>query len=61
MAAVAAAAPLADTSYAVHEQRDVDPEQFVVAGRPSPYTKIPVRVGLTQTNVENIDKLLHEV
>ncbi|KAI5306817.1 hypothetical protein KEM56_006974 [Ascosphaera pollenicola] len=60
-AAVAAAAPLVDDGYAVHERRAAVPADFKVAGRPSPYTKIPVRVGLTQSNLDNVDKLLLEV
>ncbi|KAI5298711.1 hypothetical protein KEM55_003035, partial [Ascosphaera atra] len=61
LAVAAAAVPHPGVEHVVHERRDELPSQWRYAGRANPSAKIPVRIGLTQSNLENAEKYLLEV
>ncbi|KAI4154970.1 MAG: hypothetical protein LQ340_001318, partial [Diploschistes diacapsis] len=61
LAAVAAAAPTAPASHVVHEKRDALPRNWVKRSRLEGNVKLPMRVGLTQSNLHKGDDLLMEV
>jgi len=56
----AAAAPTS-SSHVLHEKRDSAPRNWEKRGRVRPNIILPVRIGLTQNNLENGPKLLDEV
>ncbi len=49
------------TSHVVHEKRQIEPLNWQKYSRVDPSTVVPVRVGLTQSNLDNGPALLDEV
>ena len=43
--------------HVVHEKRAMDPIDWEVAGRANAHTTLPLRIGLKQQNIENIEFL----
>ena len=60
IAFTATAAPTS-TSYVVHEKRQSEPLNWQRYSRVDPSIVLPVRIGLTQSNLENGPVLLDEV
>lgn len=60
IALTATAAPTS-TSHVVHEKRQSEPLNWVKFSRVDPSTVLPVRIGLTQSNLDNGPRLLDEV
>ena len=60
IAFTATAAPTS-TSYAVHEKRQSEPLTWQKYSRVDPSIVLPVRIGLTQSNLDNGPVLLDEV
>lgn len=48
-------------SYAVHEKRQSPPRQWTKRGRVQADAVLPIRIGLTQTNLEKGHEFLMEV
>ena len=62
LAAFAAAAPAVPASlHVVHEKRDAAPRNWVKRSRLTGESKLPMRVGMTQSNLDISDDLLMEV
>ncbi|KAH7354976.1 putative alkaline serine protease AorO [Rhexocercosporidium sp. MPI-PUGE-AT-0058] len=59
-AAQAAAAPFS-SSHAVHERRDYVPKAWIKKGRVDADVELPVRIGMTQSNLDKGHDLLMEV
>lgn len=59
-AAQAAAAPFS-SSHAVHERRDYVPKAWMKRGRVDANVELPVRIGMTQSNLDKGHDLLMEV
>lgn len=63
-AAVAAAPHAVEESavlHVVHEERDSHPEEWVKQARVHPDSILPVRIGLTQNNLDNAHEMLMDV
>ena len=60
IALTATAAPTSP-SYAVHEKRESEPLNWQKYSRVDPSVVLPVRIGLTQSNLEHGSALLDEV
>lgn len=60
VALTATAAPTS-TSHAVHEKRQLQPLNWEKYSRVDPSIVLPVRIGLTQSNLESGPALLDEV
>lgn len=60
IALTARAAPT-HTSHTVHEKRQSDPLNWQKYSRVDPSIVLPVRIGLTQSNLDNGPALLDEV
>jgi tripeptidyl-peptidase-1 len=65
VAVLAATAVSLSTSnrHVLHEKRDAAPKQWMKRSVVSKNTKLPMRIGLTQSNIDNGvgDQLLHEM
>lgn len=59
LAASAAAVPF--TSHVVHERREFVPKAWIKQNRVDAAAKLPVRIGMTQSNLENGHDLLMDV
>ena len=59
--ALSATAAPTSTSHVVHEKRQSQPINWTKYSRVDPSTVLPVRIGLTQSNLENGPNLLEEV
>lgn len=59
-AAQAAAAPFS-SSHAVHERRDYVPKSWMKKGRVEHDVELPVRIGMTQSNLDKGHDLLMDV
>lgn len=60
IALTATAAPTF-TSHVVHEKRRLEPLNWAKYSRVDPSTVLPIRIGLTQSNLDNGPVLLDEV
>ena len=60
-AALSATAAPTSTSHVVHEKRQSQPLSWTKYSRVDPSTVLPVRIGLTQSNLESGPSLLDEV
>jgi tripeptidyl-peptidase-1 len=60
IAAIANAAPSAN-KHVLHEKRSMPPSDWVKGARIEGSAIVPMRIGLTQTNLENGADLLEEV
>ena len=60
LAATAAAAP-APAHYVVHEKRETAPRAWVKRSRLAPETTLPMRIGLTQSNLDKGHDMLMDV
>ena len=61
LVASVAAAPTVPASHVVHERRADVPKNWVKRSRVSSKVKLPMRIGLVQSNLEQADDLLMEV
>ena len=59
--AITATAAPTSSSYVVHEKRQSEPLNWRRYSRVDPSLVLPVRIGLTQSNLENGPALLDEV
>ena len=48
-------------NHVIHEKRDVVPRHWQKRSRVDPTAVLPVRIGLTQSNLDRGDSLLHDV
>lgn len=53
LAAVAAASPVSSSKHAVHERRETTSTRWVKRDRIEPASLLPLRIGLTQSNLDN--------
>lgn len=61
LAAAALAAPAANDKHVLHERRDILPSSWNQARRVDGRTKLPMRIGLTQSNLDRMHDLLMDV
>ena len=61
LAALAAAGPAVPTSYVLHEKREFLPKKWVKRSRLDNEIKLPMRIGMTQSNLDIGEELLMEV
>lgn len=59
--AITATAAPTYTSHAVHEKREFEPLNWQKYSRVDPSTVLPIRIGLTQSNLDMGPALLDEV
>lgn len=57
----AIAAPTSSSKHVLHEKRTGAPRAWEKRGRVNPLQLLPVRIGLTQTNLDKGPRLLDEV
>jgi tripeptidyl-peptidase-1 len=60
LAATAAAVPF-QTSHVLHERRSEAPKNWVKRSKISRNARLPMRIGMTQSNLDRGDELLMEV
>jgi tripeptidyl-peptidase-1 len=61
LAATALAAPTASGKHVLHERREVLPRLWNEARRVDGRTKLPMRIGMVQSNLERAHELLMDV
>ena len=61
LAASAAARPAVPASHVLHEKRDLPPKKWVKRSRLDEEVTLPMRIGMTQSNLHIGDDLLMEV
>ncbi|KAM5536931.1 hypothetical protein V8D89_009478 [Ganoderma adspersum] len=61
LASLAAAAPSRPSNLIVHERRAQEPRDWVLSRRLDPTTVLPMRFGLTQSNMHKVEEMLMSV
>ncbi|KAI9509938.1 subtilisin-like protein [Russula earlei] len=58
ISSLVAAAPSRRANHVVHERRSVEPRNWMKSRRVDPYKVLPLRIGLAQQNLEQLEELL---